>query len=406
MNISQSENSSNNDKNINTNEDNLLRPYTLSELSLYFLRLGATGFGGPIALTGYMLKDLVETNKWFSKQEYLDGLSLSQIMPGPMAAKLAMYLGWVRHGVLGVTLVALSFILPSFFMVIAISVIYTNYGDLPWMQGAFYGIGAGVIGIIAQSAYKLLKMTSEKDKKLWVVLLISIFATAYTEKEDVLLFIFCGFLYLAIKNFKSILNPSSLKSFIVLPVKLSAFSIPFVSDNILLKISIFFLTSGATIFGSGLAIIPFLHGGVVSDFHWLSEKQFLDAVAIAMITPGPVIITVAFIGYIVAGLSGAVLASFFVFFPCYLFVLIFAPWLKKITSYKNIRAFVDGLTAAANGAIAGSVYVIGKKSIIDIPTVIIAIVSIIAFVKIKKLSEPHIIVCCGIIGVILSYLRL
>ncbi|MGH7859336.1 MAG: chromate transporter, partial [Candidatus Binatia bacterium] len=147
------------------------RSYTLRELVLYFLWLGTFGFGGPIALAGYMQRDLVERRRWISKQDYAEGLALAQLAPGPLAAQLAIYLGWVRFRNLGATLVAVAFVFPSFVMVLALSVLYLRLGGLPWMQGAFYGIGAAVIAIIARSAVKLVRMTLAADRLLWVVFL-------------------------------------------------------------------------------------------------------------------------------------------------------------------------------------------------------------------------------------------
>src|SRR5438477_3164843 len=158
----------------------------------YFLRLGTFGFGGPIALAGYMQRDLVERRRWIAKQDYVEGLALAQLAPGPLAAQLAMYLGWVRAGVAGATLVSAAFILPSFVMVLALSVLYLRYGGLSWMQGAFYGIGAAVIAIIARSAVKLVRMTLARDRLLWVLFAVSALVTASTESELVWVFLLCG----------------------------------------------------------------------------------------------------------------------------------------------------------------------------------------------------------------------
>src|SRR6184192_4484054 len=148
-------------------------PCTMREFLLYFLRLGTFGFGGPIALAGYMQRDLVERRKWISRQDYVEGLALAQLAPGPLAAQLAIYLGWVRGGVTGATLVGVAFILPSFLMVLALSALYLRYGGLAWMQGVFYGVGAAVIAVIARSAWKLVHMTLGQDRLLWVLFGVS-----------------------------------------------------------------------------------------------------------------------------------------------------------------------------------------------------------------------------------------
>lgn len=383
-------------------------PCTLSEFLLYFVKLGTFGFGGPIALAGYMQRDLVERHRWVSLQEYKEGLALAQLMPGPLAAQLAIYLGWVKAGVLGATLVSLAFVMPSFLMVLVLSAIYVAYGGLSWMQGAFYGIGAAVIAIIGRSAWKLVKTTMGQDRLLWVVLGISALTTAITETEVVWAFLLSGVVVMWVKAPPGAARKTGL-SVVPLPVGLlpagllSGLTGP-ATGATLWQILGFFTSAGAVVFGSGLAIVPFLYGGVVEQYHWLTERQFLDAVAVAMITPGPVVITVAFIGYLVAGLTGATLAAIGVFLPCYLLTILPAPYFRRIASNLQIKAFVDGVTAAATGAIAGAAFVLGKRAIIDIPTALIGLGTLAALVYARKLPEPLVIVTAGVIGFILKSL--
>lgn len=370
-------------------------PCTLSEFLFYFAKLGTLGFGGPIALCGYMQRDLVEQKRWISLRDYKEGLALAQLMPGPLAAQLAIYLGWVRGGVLGATLVSLAFVLPSFLMVLVLSAVYVAYGGLEWMQGAFYGIGAAVIAIIGRSAWKLIKTTLGQDKILWVVLGASALLTAITETEVVWAFLLCGVVVMLVKAPP---GKGSATGLSVVPAWLvTGLGAP-ATTGVLAQILWFFTTAGAVVFGSGLAIVPFLYGGVVEQYHWLNERQFLDAVAVAMITPGPVVITVAFIGYLVAGLSGATLAAVGVFLPCYLFTILPAPYFRRIAANRQIKAFVDGVTAAATGAIAGAAFVLGKRAIIDIPTALIAVGTVLALVYAKKLPEPLVILLAGLLG--------
>jgi chromate transport protein ChrA len=249
-----------------------------------------------------MQRDLVEDRRWISKQDYLEGLALAQLAPGPLAAQLAMYLGWVRARVLGATLVSAAFVLPSFAMTVAIAAAYLRFGGLFWIQGAFYGIGAAVIAIIVRSAWKLMKLSLKRDWLLWAIFLVLGVVTAATESEIVWLFLGGGVLAMLVKA-PPRLGPGPAAAAAVLPVWLfSGLTGP--QPDVLWRILGFFTVAGAFVFGSGLAIVPFLHGGVVNDYHWLNERQFLDAVAVAMITPGPVVITVAFIGYLVAGPAG------------------------------------------------------------------------------------------------------
>jgi len=373
-----------------------LAPCTLRELLFYFLRLGTTGFGGPIALVGYMQRDLVEKRRWISRQDYVEGLALAQLAPGPLAAQLAIYLGWVRGGVTGATLVGIAFVLPSFVMVLAISALYLRYGGLAWMQGAFYGIGAAVIAIIARSAYKLVRMTLAGDRLLWALFAVSALVTASTESELVWVFLLCGVAALMVKMMGRLPRPRAALG--LAPLWLVTGLHGGAAPGLLLRVFIYFAEAGAFVFGSGLAIVPFLYGGVVGNFHWLTERQFLDAVAVAMITPGPVVITVAFIGYLVAGPLGGGLAALGVFLPCYLFVIIPAAYFRRSVNDPRVKAFVDGVTAAATGAIAGAAFVLGRRSLVDVPTVTIGLATLFMLTYVKKVPEPLLILAAGVIG--------
>jgi len=369
--------------------------YALVDLLWYFLRLGAVGFGGPIALCGYMQRELVEERGWITPEDYKQGLALAQLAPGPLAAQLAIYLGWVRARVLGATLVAFAFVLPSFVMVLALSALYLRFGGLPWMQGAFYGIGAAVIAIIGRSAWKLVKMTLARDRLLWAVFAIAAFITAWTESEVVWVFIGGGVVALLARGVR---RSTALA---LAPVWLVSGLHGPAPSEVVWRIWWFFAEAGAFVFGSGLAIVPFLYGGVVDRFHWLTDRQFLDAVAVAMITPGPVVITTAFIGYLVAGPLGASAAALGVFLPCYLFVIVPAPYFRRFAGNVTVKAFVDGVTAAATGAIAGAAIVLGRRAIVDIPTTLIALATLGALVYAKRIPEPLIIVAAGVIGLVL-----
>ncbi|MGC4091220.1 MAG: chromate transporter [Polyangiaceae bacterium] len=382
-----------------------LEPCSMLEFTLYFLRLGTLGFGGPIALAGYMQRDLVEERRWLSKQDYVEGLALAQLAPGPLAAQLAIYLGWLRGGLWGASVVGLVFVLPSFAMVLALAALYLRFGGMPWMRSAFYGIGAAVIAIIARSAFKLVKLTLAKDRLLWLLFLVSAGVTAWTESEVVWLFFGSGLLALFVKAPPRFRAAASMLGVSPLPLWAVSGLMGPVATSTLWTIAWYFAEAGAFVFGSGLAIVPFLHGGVVSQFGWLSEQQFLDAVAVAMITPGPVVITVAFIGYLVAGPLGATVAALGTFVPCYLFTVLPAPYFRRFAKNPSLKAFVDGVTAAATGAIAGAAFVLGRRALTDTPTIVIALVTLGLLVKFKKVQEPLLIVGAGLVGLLLTSLR-
>jgi chromate transporter len=377
--------------------------YSLWQMVQYMAKLGTIGFGGPVALVGYMHRDLVEQRKWISEADYKEGLTLAQLMPGPLAAQLAIYLGYVHYAITGATLVGITFVLPSFLMVVALGAAYIAYGGLTWMQAVFYGVGAAVIGIIAVSAYKLTTKSIGKDKLLWAIYIVAAAVTIVTESEIVWIFLISGLLVWLVRAPPKKWIAKGGKAMVLalgdhVP---TACSIATTLDwPVLAQITLFFGEAGAFVFGSGLAIVPFLYGGVVNEYHWLNERQFIDAVAVAMITPGPVVITVGFIGYLVSGVSGAVVAALATFLPCYLFTIIPAPYFRKHGKKPAIVAFVDGCTAAAIGTITGAVIVLGKRSIMDIPTIAILAVTLLLLWKVKKLPEPVIVALAAVAGLI------
>jgi chromate transporter len=372
--------------------------YSLWELVAYMLGLGTWGFGGPVALVGYMYRDLVEKRAWISESDYKEGMALAQLMPGPLAAQLAIYLGYVHYRILGATLVGLAFVLPSFFMVVAIGTAYVAYGGIGWMQSVFYGVGAAVIGIIAMSAWKLTSKNIGRDKLLWTIFVVSLVLTVATQSENVFLFLGAGLLVWFVRARPKPGTGARMYSFAG-PIA-AWFSIDGLDWHKLGQIARFFAYAGSFVFGSGLAIVPFLYGGVVQEYHWLNDRQFVDAVAVAMITPGPVVITTGFIGYLVAGFWGAVVAALGTFVPSYLFIILPAPYFKKHGKRPGIVAFVDGVTAAAIGAITGAVFVIGQRSITDWVTAGLAIVAAALLWRFKKLPEPLIVVAAALVGLL------
>ena len=372
-------------------------PYSLWQLVRYMLGLGTWGFGGPVALIGYMYRDLVEKRGWISEGDYKEGLALAQLMPGPLAAQLSIYLGFVHYRIVGATLVGVAFVLPSFIMVVALGALYVAYGGIGWMLAVFYGVGAAVIGIIALSAYKLTTKNIGKDKLLWAIFLVSGAVTVITKSETVWVFLGGGVLVWLWRA-----PPKSLwggMNAMAAPLAAS-FTLGSVDWHKLGQIGTYFAYAGSFVFGSGLAIVPFLYGGVVKEYAWLTDQQFVDAVAVAMITPGPVVITTGFIGFLVAGFWGAVVAALGTFVPCYLFTILPAPYFKKYGRKPAVVAFVDGVTAAAIGAIAGAVVVIGQRSISDWVTAGLALVTVAVLWRFKKLPEPAIVVAAALIGIV------
>ena len=375
-------------------------PVSLWRFYLYFLRLGTTGFGGPIALAGFMQRDLVEEKGWISPQDYTDGLALAQLAPGPLAAQLAIYLGYVRGGTLGATIVAVLFVLPSFVMVWAISAAYVKFGGLAWMQAVFYGVGAAVIGVIARAAYKLTRLTLGRSPILWAIFAIMALTTSWTEREIAWLFVLAGVVSVFIAT-RHLPARSTTTAGAPMVLGLAAPAAATHGAATLPAIFWFFVKAGAFVFGSGLAIVPFLYGEVVQTNGWLTDRQFLDAVAVAMITPGPVVITVAFIGYLLAGPWGMTVAACGVFLPVYVLVVIPAPYFRRHRSQPRVKAFVEGVSAAATGAIAGAAYVLGARALIDAVTVAVALTTYIVLAR-WKISELWLIGAAAVVGILLK----
>lgn len=378
---------------------------SLADLVGYFLYLGTLGFGGPVALAGFMHRDLVEKRRWIDEEEYGLALALAQIMPGPLAAQLAIALGYFQRGILGATAVGLAFVVPSFLMVVAISIAYQRYGGLWWMQALFYGIGAAVIAIIAIAAYKLARSTNKRDPLLWAIFAVLALVTVWAQAELAEFFVLAGFvaLFARARPSRRQAVASGLGGLLVLAIiwltERWFVNLTLGGEHVLLQILVFFAKAGAFVFGSGLAIVPFLQQGVVQQFGWLNQHQFLDAVAVAMITPGPVVITVVFIGYLVAGILGATMAAIGIFLPVYLFTIIPAPWFKRNRDNAQLKAFVQGATAAATGALSGAVIVLAYRAIYDLPTAAVALASLAVLWRFK-VPEPILVTAAGAIGLI------
>ncbi len=368
-----------------------LRSVPMRRLLAYFLGLGTWGFGGPIASVGYMQRDLVERRKWLSRQDFLDGVALGQTMPGPLAAQVVMWLGFLRAGTVGALATAAAFIAPSFLLVLAVAVVYAHYQGLPVVQALFHGIAPAVMAIIAVAAYKLARMTNRRDVRLWAISVVLLVVTALTGAEIAILFIAAGLLMIVLDappgwlrlRRTPALGVTGLPSLPLAGKALAAAA----GGGTLLALGWFFLKAGAFIFGSGLAIVPFLRDGVVHQHHWLTDGQFLDAVAMGLITPGPVVITATFIGYLTAGWQGAIVATAAIFTPIFLGVVVPGRWFIRHRDNAQIQAFVKGATAAAAGAIAGAVIVLSRQTITDWASVIVAVATLGVLLR-WKVKEP------------------
>src|SRR5712691_8260213 len=373
-------------------------------LFFYFLRLGSSGFGGPIALAGYMRRDLVEARGWYSDDEYQQGLAIAQTMPGPLAAQLAMWLGYLERGARGALLVSLPFVIPPFLIVTAVAVAYAHYQGLSQVQSIFFGVGPAVMAIIAIAAYKLARSTNKHDPVLWSVAAIVCATTVISGAEIVWVFIGAGLFGAlhyggGLPRLRS--GAASLSPLPLATVKGFAW---LGGGASLATLAVFFAKASAFTFGSGLALVPFLHQGLVSDHHWLTERQFTDAVAMGLISPGPVVIMGTFAGYLVAGLVGAVVATVAVFAPTYLFVVVPGRLFRRFERHRRLQGFVKGATAAAAGAIAGAAIVIARQIIHGWLPVLIGLIALALLLQRRvRVPEPALVLAAALTGLALHH---
>ncbi len=369
----------------------------IRELVGYYLRLGALGFGGPAALVGEMEKDLVERRKWVSKEEFREGVAVCQSLPGPLAIQVGIFISYLRGGFWGAWAGGWAFILPNFIIVAALGALYVHFGDLPLVRAIFYGVSPAVIALIVHSCYRLTKLGME-DLLQWAIAAGCFVVTIALRAEVALLFIvsgILGILYYAV--FSRRRAAPILPLLVALPPSVGA--VQGTSGSILGQLLLFFLKAGSLTFGSGLVIVPFLEKGLVQQTGWLTERQFLVAVAIGMLSPGPVVITATFVGYLVAGFWGSLISTVGIFLPSFLLVLIVAPILTRHRTNPYVQGFVKGAYAAAIGTILGAAWLLGKIAIGDWLTVLVALASLVVLVR-WSLPAYFLVAATAIVGLI------
>jgi chromate transporter len=368
------------------------RPRAISELVRYFLRLGALGFGGPVALVGQMERELVTERGWLTKDEMREVIAVCQSLPGPLAIQVGIFISYLRGGFWGAWAGGWGFILPNFLIVAALGALYVHFGALQPVTAIFYGVSPVVIALILHSCYRLAKLGME-DYLQWGIAAACFAVTVVLKSEVALLFIAAGVLGVLYYGTLWRRPPTTIALLVAVPVA------PVANNAILGKLLLFFLKAGALTFGSGLVIVPFLQQGVVQEHGWLGERAFLIAVAIGMISPGPVVITATFVGYLVAGFWGAVAATVGIFLPSFLLILIAAPILRRHRANRNVQGFVKGAYAAAIGTILGASVLLGRIAIGDWLTVLIAVGSLAALFR-WKISNPALMAAAAVIGLV------
>jgi chromate transporter len=374
-----------------------MRP-SLGQLVVYFLKLGATGFGGPVAL--------FERRKWFTEDEYEQGLAIATALPGPMAYKLAIYCGYIAHGILGGVAVGLAFAIAPFVLVVLAAFVYRRYAASEMVRGLFYGVGPVVVALILNASLDLGVKTLKREVPAWIVAVVALAATIALQRELTIIFVLAG--VLGIFLFAPQPKPAPATPAAVLPSrKVSANALPLLAaalpaalNGMAWQLFAFFFKTGLLVFGSGLVIVSFVKAYVVDQYHWLDNRTFLDAVAIGMISPGPVVITATFVGYMVGGFSGAVAATAGIFLPSIVLTIVGTPILMRYRSNRRVMGFVRGVTVAVVGVLAGTTYLVGRPVIGDLLTVALLVAAIVATRLAKKIPDQALVVGGAIIGLI------
>src|SRR5438477_899411 len=378
------------------------RAPALWDFVLYFLRLGTLGFGGPVALANYMRRDLVETRHWLTAEEYENGLALAAACPGPLAYQLGVYCGYVRFGVTGGLAVAFAFAIGPFLIVTAAAALYVRFTGNWQLRALFYGIAPVVVALIVKACWNLGKRTLRTDRPAWAFAIVACAITVIVQKELALMFVGAGLLgaFVFGRSAAPATAPAMAKpkaganSLAIVPAAAGAFS------GTTAKLFLFFFKTGLLVFGSGLVIVPFLKTQVVDQYHWMGNRAFLDSVAIGMISPGPVVITATFVGYLLNGVVGAAAATVGIFAPPVLFTVLATPILLRYYKHPRVAGFIRGVGVTVVGVLVGTTWLVGKEAIGDWLTAAIALGSLLAIVFFKKVPEPVVILGGGTIGLL------
>lgn len=381
------------------------RPPPFASLVGYFLRLGLTGFGGPVALANYMRRDLVERYGWIDAEEYDEGLAIATACPGPLAYQLGIYCGYVTHGTLGALAVALAFAAAPFTIVVGIGALYVRFGSTWQLRALFNGVGPVVIAIIVRSCWDLGRKTLREDWRAWTFAAIACAITIVVRQELVAVFLISGaigivtFYQPAPADPASSPRPSDAAAPAVVPLATGLYQwVP------LPKLFWFFFKTGLLVFGSGLVVVPFLKAYVVDEYHWISNRAFLDAVAVGIVSPGPVVITATFVGYLTHALAGAAVATAGIFAPSLILVLIGTPLLRRYRKNGRLQGFIRGITVAVVGVLVGTSYLVGRSAVRDAFTLTLFALALLALWAPRKIPEPMLVAAGAVCGYVTAAL--
>ncbi len=396
-------------------------PNKLAEVAALFLRLGFTAFGGPVAHIAMMRTEVVQRRKWISDERFLDLMSIINLIPGPNSTQLAIYLGYLRAGWAGLLLAGICFIGPAMLIVLILAWLYVHYGALPQADGFLYGIKPVVVAIIAQALWGLCRSVL---KRFWPIFLALVILALYILGINSLLLLVGGGLFLGIvrwverrhrkadkEKLVSILVPFpflSLSGFwrtllASSPVQTLGASLTTTPVS-MLAIFLIFLKFGAVVYGSGYVLLAFLRTDLVQGLHWLTDRQLLDAISIGQFTPGPVFTTATFIGYLVGGLPGALLATLGIFLPSFVFIALIHPLASMLRSYAWTSALLEGINIAALALMGGVLFQLGLNALVDVLTCVLALLALIVLLRFK-INSIWLILGGAIIGIVYFWVR-
>jgi chromate transporter len=382
---------------------------SLFDLVRYFLMLGATGFGGPVALANYMRRDLVEKRGWLDEESYDRGLAIATACPGPMAYQLGVYCGFVTHGGPGALAVAVAFALPPFAIVVTVAALYERFAGAGIVRGLFYGIGPVVVALILRASWNLGRKTLKRDYPAWAVAIVAAVVTVALQQELTWLFLAAGVLGIVAFAPRQKSVPAAQAEPTPTAPRLRAAGVPVLlalaapSSGLAPSLFWFFLKTGFLVFGSGLVVVSFVKTYIVDQYHWLDNQTFVDAVAIGMISPGPVVITATFVGYAVDGFAGAAAATLGIFLPSIVLTVLATPLLLRYGSHPRVAGFVRGVTVAVVGVLAGTTYLIARPVIVDAFGAVLLIAVLAAPLVTKRIPDQAYVGLGALLGVVLRH---
>src|SRR6185369_7692356 len=380
---------------VSSPDDQRNRPTSLSSLALLFLRLGTTAFGGPAAHIAMMEDEVVRRRKWMTRDEFLDLLGAANLIPGPNSTELAIHIGHRQAGWQGLLVAGSSFILPAMLIVMSFAWAYVRYGSLPQVAGILYGVKPVIIAIVLQALWSLAR-TAIKSKFLAVVGIVAVVLT-FLRIHELLVLFGAG---LAVVLARMVVERSKdLKSLVSAPALAMLFQAGGGGAAAfgLWPLFLFFLKVGAILYGSGYVLLAFIRADLVERWHWLTETQLLDAIAVGQVTPGPVFTTATFIGYVLGGTRAAVVATLGIFLPAFFFVAVSGPLVPRIRRSAMAGAFLDGVNVAALALMLVVTYQLGRAAVVDLVTLALALIS--AFILFRwRINSAWLILAGAIVG--------